>query len=186
LNAVRAFVALGSNIDPDKHIKAAVLALASHVQIVAVSNVYCTDAEERPEQPRYYNCVVEIRTEIRARDLKFRILHPIEDALGRHRTSDKFAPRTIDLDLILYDELAVNAGGLVLPDPDIIRRPFLALPLSELAPDLTLPGTPLRIAAVAAALSTDKMQALPTYTAQLRKALKNQPRTAPLESGDLN
>ena len=173
MKAARAFVALGSNIDPDLHIKAAVLALASHVQVVAISNVYCTDAEERPEQPRFYNCVVEIRTEIPAWDLKFQVLRTIEDALGRHRTSDKFAPRTIDLDLILYDELVVNADGLVLPDPDIIRRPFLALPLSELAPDLTLPEMSLRIAEVASAMRAHKVQLLLNYTAQLRKALKN-------------
>jgi 2-amino-4-hydroxy-6-hydroxymethyldihydropteridine diphosphokinase len=171
LKAARAFVALGSNIDPDGHIKAAVLALASHVQVVAISNVYRTDAEERPEQPPFYNCVVEIRTEIAARDLKFQVLRTIEDALGRHRTMDKFAPRTIDLDLILYDDLIVNADGLVLPDPDIVSRPFLALPLSELAPELTLPETSLRIAEVAFALRAHKMQSLPDYTAQLRKAL---------------
>jgi 2-amino-4-hydroxy-6-hydroxymethyldihydropteridine diphosphokinase len=168
---VRAFVALGSNIDPNRHIEAAVLALASQVQIVAVSTVYRTNAEERPEQPQFYNCVVEIRTEIPARNLKFQVLRPIEDALGRHRTSDKFAPRSIDLDLILYDDLVVNADGLVLPDPDIIRRPYLALPLSELAPDLTLPGTLLRIAEGASDLRAHKMQPLPDYTAQLRKGL---------------
>jgi 2-amino-4-hydroxy-6-hydroxymethyldihydropteridine diphosphokinase len=169
--AARAFVALGSNIDPDAHIQAAVLALAPHVQIVAVSNVYCTEAEERPEQPPFYNCVVEIRTEMPAWDLKFQVLRAIEEALDRRRTSDKFAPRTIDLDLILYDELVVDADGLILPDPDIVRRPFLALPLNELAPELTLPGTSLRIAEVASALPAHKMKSLPDYTAQLRKAL---------------
>lgn len=171
MKAARAFVAFGSNIDPDKNIKAAVLALASHVQIVAISNVYRTDAEERPEQPRFYNCIVEIRTEIPAWDLKFQVLRTIEAALGRHRTSDRFAPRSIDLDLILYDELVVNADGLVLPDPDIGRRPFLALPLSELAPNLTLPDMSLSITEIASSLHAHKMQQLPGYTAQLREAL---------------
>jgi 2-amino-4-hydroxy-6-hydroxymethyldihydropteridine diphosphokinase len=174
LKGARVFVALGSNIEPEAHIQAAVLALALRVQIVAVSNVYCTEAEERPEQPRFYNCVVEIRTEIPAWDLKFEVLRGIEDALGRHRTSDKFAPRTIDLDLILYDDLVVNANGLVLPDPDIVRRPFLALSLSELAPDWTLPEMSLRIAEVASTLRAHEMQPLPDYTAQLRDALKKQ------------
>jgi dihydroneopterin aldolase/2-amino-4-hydroxy-6-hydroxymethyldihydropteridine diphosphokinase len=171
LKAARAFVAMGSNIDPDEHIKAAVLALAAQVQIVAISNVYRTEAEERPEQARFYNCVVEIRTEIPAFDLKFQVLRTIEAALGRHRTSDKFAPRSIDLDLIVYDELVVNADGLVLPDPDIVKRPFLAIPLSELAPDLTLSEVSLSIADVAFSMRAHKMQPLPVYTAQLRKAL---------------
>ncbi len=167
----RAFVALGSNINPGGNIITAVRVLSSQVQIVDISTVYCTEPEDRADQPSFYNCVVEVRTEMPARDLKFQVLRRIEDVLGRQRSSDKFAPRTIDLDLILFGDLVVNAGGLVLPDPDIARRAFLAIPLYELAPDLTLPGTALRIAELAAALPTDKMRPLADYTAQLKKTI---------------
>ena len=65
--------------------------------------VYRTEPLGRPEQPRYYNCVVEIETGIARVELKQTLLRPIEDALGRTHTADKFASRTIDLDLIVYD-----------------------------------------------------------------------------------
>ena len=101
----RAFVAIGSNIDAAANVRAAVRALALRMPVVAISTVYRTEPEERPEQPPFYNCVVEINAEIAPLELKFQVLRPIEEALERRRTSDKYAPRTIDLDLILYDDL---------------------------------------------------------------------------------
>jgi len=154
----QAFVAVGSNINPEVNVRAAVRLLAERVQIAAVSTVYRTEPEGPPGQPSFYNCVIEVTTDIPAHEFKFKVLRAIESELGRQRTSDKYAPRPIDLDLILYDDLVLNADGLVLPDPDIRNRPFLAVPLAELAPGLTLPGTNVRIAELATALRTDKMQ----------------------------
>jgi len=168
----RAFVAIGSNIDAAANVRAAVRALALRMPVVAISTVYRTEPEERPEQPPFYNCVVEINAEIAPLELKFQVLRPIEEALERRRTSDKYAPRTIDLDLILYDDLVLNCGGLVLPDPEIASRFFLAVPLAEVAPGLILPGTGLRISRVAAALAQDKAQPLKAYTALLRRDIR--------------
>lgn len=165
----RAFVAVGSNIKPAVNVRAAIRALAERAHVMAVSTVYCTEPEGPPGQPPFYNCIVELSTGIPAHELKFQVLRRIESELGRQRTSDKYAARTIDLDLVLYDDLILNAEGLVLPDPDIAVRSFLAVPLSELAPDLTLPGTAARIAELAAALPTDKMRPLRSYTAHLKR-----------------
>lgn len=164
----RAFVAVGSNIKPSLNVRAALRALALRAPIVAISTVYRTEPEGRPGQPSFYNCVVEIRTEMRPQKLKSQVLRRIEADLGRRRTADKYAPRTIDLDLILYGNLVMDTRELVLPDPQIARRPFLAVPMSELAPDLKLPGTTAKMAELAAKLPVDGMRPLAAYTGRLR------------------
>ena len=164
----RAFIAVGSNISPQLNVRAALLALARQEQILAVSTIYRTDPESRPDQPDFYNCVVEIETEKTPEALKHQVLRRIETSLGRLRTSDKFAPRTIDLDLVLYDNLILDTEGLVLPDPEIASRPFLAACLSELAPALMLPGTTSRVADLAARLPQDNMHPLEDYTAKIK------------------
>jgi dihydroneopterin aldolase/2-amino-4-hydroxy-6-hydroxymethyldihydropteridine diphosphokinase len=165
---------MGSNIKPEENMHAALLALARREEIVAVSTVHQTEPEEVAGQPDFYNCVVEIRTEKTPADLKHGILRRIEADLGRKRTEDKFAPRTIDLDLVLYDDLVLQEDDLILPDPDIASRPYLAAGLSELAPDLTLPGTTSRIVDVAARLPKEKMKPLKDYTVRLRKDIGGQ------------
>lgn len=167
----RAFIGIGSNIEPAENVRAAIRGLARQTRLVAISTVYLTEAVGRTEQPPYYNCVVEIETEAPPADIKFGLLRGIENKLGRQRTADKYAPRTIDLDLIVYGDLTLDAEGIKLPDPEILERPFLAIPLSELAPDLVLAGYGLRIGEVAAKLPPDGMQPLPDYTKSLREEL---------------
>ena len=172
LDMARAFVAAGSNINPGTNVRAAIRALAVHTPIVAISTVYRTRAEDRPGQPSFYNCILEVRTGIPALELKFQVLRRIESDLGRRRTADKCAPRTIDLDLILYGDLVLKTTNLSLPDPQITDRPYLAIPLGELAPDLVLPGTASRMAELAASLPSDKMSPLAAYTARLRREIE--------------
>ena len=168
---VRAFIGLGSNIEPAENVQKALRLLASQVRIMEISNVYSTEAEGRPDQPSYYNCVVEIETDIPPEELKQTMLRKIELDLGRKRTEDKFAPRTIDLDLIIYGDLVQNTGGLILPDPQITTRPFLAIPLFELEPNLILSGINLAIKDVAARLKGEKMKLLKDYTQLLKKEI---------------
>lgn len=165
----RAFIAIGSNINPAENVRAAIWSLARQTRLGGISMVYRTDAIGRPEQPPYYNCVVEIETDAPPLEVKHGILRRIEDDLGRKRTGDKYAPRTIDLDLILYGDLALDAQDLKLPDPEILERPFLAIPLFELAPDLVLPGSGRPIGEIAAGLKQDGMQPLPDYVERLRE-----------------
>ena len=165
----RAFISIGSNIDPETNVRSAILRLASTVWLSAISTVYRTEPVGPPGQPWFYNCVVEIQTDMPPRELKFGLLRPIEGELGRTRGPDKFAARTIDLDLILYDELVMTTKDLALPDPDIPKRPFLAIPLNELAPGLILPGLRLRIQQAAESLSPNTMKPLTAFTEHLRK-----------------
>jgi len=166
---VQAFVSIGSNIDPARNVRAALRALTQRVEVSGISTVYLTPAEGRREQPPFYNCILEISTETNPLDLKFRVLRPSEAALGRERTSDKYAPRTIDLDLVLYGDLVLNEKDLVLPDPEIYHRSFLVIPLAELAPELILPGSSMHISELAQRFGP--MQPLESYTESLREML---------------
>lgn len=167
----RAFISIGSNIDPEINVRDALLRLASSARVTAISTVYLTEPVGPPGQPPFYNCVAELETKLAPRDLKFRLLRRIESELGRARGADKFAARTIDLDLILYDELVMTTEDLTLPDPDILVRPFLALALYELAPGLVLPGSGVRISGKVPALPRTGMKPLVDYTERIRKEL---------------
>jgi dihydroneopterin aldolase/2-amino-4-hydroxy-6-hydroxymethyldihydropteridine diphosphokinase len=172
----RAFVSVGSNINPAENVRKAIHRLALQVHVVRISTVYLTEAEGRPEQPPYYNCVVEIDTEAPPVKLKYQVLRCIEEDLGRERSEDKYAPRTIDLDLIVYDDLVMETNDLTLPDPQILHRPFLSIPLHELAPELTLPGLGLRIEEAVARLPQGSMKPLEDYTERLRRAIRHGPK----------
>lgn len=179
----RAFIGVGSNIEPEHNIRAAILRLAQDTRLLGLSMVYRTEALSRPEQPSYLNCVAEVETEALPLEVKHAILRPIENSLGRRRSDDKYASRTIDLDLIVYDDLVLDAPGMRLPDPDILVRPFLAIPLFELAPELVLPGLGLPIRDVAAGLSSEAMMPMEQFAMRLRKeaGCKNQPDRAPAQ-----
>ncbi len=138
---VEAFVAVGSNIEPRKHIPKALDLLRTHVRVTSASTFYATPSLGRPELPEYRNGVLKIETFLMPRSLKFNVMRPIEDKLGRVRSGDRYASRTIDLDVILYGEQVVEEEGLLIPDPGIWERPFVAVPLLELAPELVIPGT---------------------------------------------
>jgi len=167
----RAFLSIGSNIHPVENVQKALELLCKYVRITGVSTVYLTPAEDRPEQPSYYNCVVEVETQTPAIEIKYSILRPIEETLGRSRSGDKFAARTIDLDLILYGDLVLETETLTLPDPQIVQRAFVALPLQELEPELRLPGSGKSIREVAASLPQGGMTPLKQYTEILRKEI---------------
>ncbi|MCY3022976.1 MAG: 2-amino-4-hydroxy-6-hydroxymethyldihydropteridine diphosphokinase [Planctomycetota bacterium] len=147
---------MGSNIRPEANIPAALEKLMRAVRVTATSTFYRTAAlqrsgtgeEGRTTDPEFLNGVWKIETDLDARALKFTVLRRIEDELGRTRTADKYAPRTVDLDLLVYGDTAIDEAGLRVPDPDIRSRSFLALPLLELCPDLALADTGERLAAL--------------------------------------
>lgn len=167
----KAYVSMGSNIEPEKNIRAALKLMASRLKVRAVSTVYRTEPVGMPGQAVFYNCVAEVETEKAPEDLKFSVLRSIEDALGRHRSGGRNGPRTIDLDLIIYDGLKIKKEGLAVPDPDIATRAFLAVPLSELAPELEVPGTGLKASDMASVLDAGTMEALGDYTCDLKKLI---------------
>ena len=174
---VRAYVAVGSNIDPAANVRMAIQSLAKQAHLTGISKVYPTAALGRPghpqeSQPPYYKFVAEIETDVPPLRLKQVLLRAIENSLGRVRSADKFAARTIDLDLIAYGDWVVDEEGLKLPDPEILVRPFLAIPLFELAPDLVLAGSGRPIAEVAAGMERGGMQPLNEYAREMHEELK--------------
>jgi 2-amino-4-hydroxy-6-hydroxymethyldihydropteridine diphosphokinase len=126
-----AFVSVGANIAPQRNIRAALTALKGQTRVVGSSTFYETEPLGRRDQPRYVNGVWRIETDILAPHVKAALLQPIEQSLGRVRTGDKYAPRTIDLDLVLYEDLVIDDEDLTLPHPDI-ARPFVYFPVVEL------------------------------------------------------
>ncbi len=165
----RAFVAVGSNIDPEENVRTAIRLLSLRTRVTGISTVYLTRPEGRPEQPQFYNLIVEIETDLTPEEVKKDLLRRIEAELGRKRTKDKYAPRTIDLDLVLYDDVIRETQELSLPDPDILERPFLAIPLGELCPDLVLPRFQVSIHDVIARVSPAGMKPMGRFTQILRK-----------------
>jgi 2-amino-4-hydroxy-6-hydroxymethyldihydropteridine diphosphokinase len=135
------FVALGSNIEPEANLRRVVQLLAECCRLLAVSPVYETLPVGTTDQPNFLNAAALIETDLSPEALKGDVLQPIERRLGRRRTADKNAPRTIDLDIALYGQCVIEVGGRRIPDPDILRYAHLAHPLADLAPTLSHPET---------------------------------------------
>jgi 2-amino-4-hydroxy-6-hydroxymethyldihydropteridine diphosphokinase len=168
---VVAYVAVGSNIRPETNIPAALDKLLRAVRVTAISSFYRTPALDRPGDPDFLNGVWQIETDVAARALKFDVLRRIEKELGRKRSTDKYAPRTIDLDLIVYGDAAIAEPRLRVPDPDIRSRAFVALPLLELSPELVLADTEERLAELPVALSRPQLRADREITDLLRERI---------------
>jgi len=149
-----AYIALGSNLgDRERHLCAALEALRAlrGVREVVASRVYETDPVGPGEQRHYLNAVARVATELSPRDLLDRLL-AIERSEGRERGPVRNAPRTLDLDLLLYDEREIDEPGLVVPHPRMAQRAFVLEPLCDLAPDLVIPGASAPVSALAAAV----------------------------------
>lgn len=138
---MRAYVGLGANLgDREKSLRRAVELLDEHAEIVvlAVSGIRETEPWGPVEQPPYLNGVVALETELDPRELLDALLET-ERRLGRVR-AERFGPRTIDLDLLLYGDRVVDEPGLTLPHPRLHERRFVLEPLVELDPRLVVPG----------------------------------------------
>jgi dihydroneopterin aldolase/2-amino-4-hydroxy-6-hydroxymethyldihydropteridine diphosphokinase len=146
------FVSLGSNIDPAHNLVEAVRRLAVHCRLVAVSPVYETQPVGKTDQPNFLNAAALIETDLGAARLKDQELRVIELELGRVRTSDKNAPRTIDLDISLFNDQVLDVEGRHIPDPEILRFAHIARPLADLAPEYRHPETGQTLREIAEAL----------------------------------
>jgi 2-amino-4-hydroxy-6-hydroxymethyldihydropteridine diphosphokinase len=149
-----AFISLGSNIDPESYLPLAIRSLHSIGRILKTSKVYQNAPIDRPEQPDFLNAAVLIQTDLQPLEIRLR-LRAIEADLDRVRVEDKYAARTIDLDLCLFGDQIYRSPELTLPDPDIEKRPHLAIPLSELDPHFIHPLTHLSLEKIAGRLSKD-------------------------------
>jgi len=160
----RALIALGSNIDPERNLPAAAARLAVHpgVEVLAASGVYESPPLGRPGDPCFHNAALVVETSLGPAQLRAE-LRRVEAELGRVRGEDRYAPRPIDLDLAAYEGFAGEVEGSRVPDPEIPRRAFLALPLAEVAPDWVEPelGRPLGEIAASIDPGAERVRRLP-------------------------
>jgi dihydroneopterin aldolase/2-amino-4-hydroxy-6-hydroxymethyldihydropteridine diphosphokinase len=169
--SVVSFVAVGSNIEPERNIARALQMLQRSVTVEATSTFYRTAALGRPEQDDFLNGVWQVRSGRGALELKRDILREVERRLGRVRDEDRYAARPIDLDLILHGEAVVDEPGLRIPDPEITVRAFIAVPLLELRPGLVVPGNREPLSSIPAARRHEGLQPLAEFTNQLRERI---------------
>lgn len=132
------WISVGSNIKREESLREAIRRLRVSVGELVVSSVY-ESAAVGSGGPPFYNLVVGFETARSIRELDT-WLRSIEDALGRRRGGDKFAPRTLDLDLLTYGDCAGEYDGIALPRDEILRYAFVLAPLAEVAPGERLPG----------------------------------------------
>ena len=137
-----AFLSLGSNIQPEKNLRKAIEQLAKSSRLVAVSPVWETlPLGTTDTQPNFLNAATLVETDQTPETFKVEVIRRIEDELGRVRTADKFAPRSIDIDIMFFNDQVLDVDNRHIPDPEVLERPFVAIPLAQIAPDYRHPET---------------------------------------------
>ena len=157
------YLSLGSNIQPEQNLDKAIRLLRTRCEVVALSSLYRTPPQGFIEQANFLNMAVRITTDLEPITLKKEVLDWIESELGRQRDPlNKNAPRTIDLDISLWDEAVLEYGDKPwrVPDPDILRFAHVTVPLAELAPDYVHPLEKITLAHIAGRLSQANMTKL--------------------------
>lgn len=129
----RIYISIGSNIDAEKNIRGAVQALCELFGTLLISSVYESEAVGF-EGDKFLNLVVAANSDDDVR-LVSKALHNIEDSFGRDRSGPKFSSRTLDLDLLLYDDLVMHEDGIQIPRDEISQNAFVLWPLAEIAPE---------------------------------------------------
>ncbi|WNO60522.1 2-amino-4-hydroxy-6-hydroxymethyldihydropteridine diphosphokinase [Rheinheimera sp. MMS21-TC3] len=144
---VRCFIGLGANLaQPITQLQQALVAIKAlpNTKLVAASSFYGSKPMGPQDQPDYVNAVVAVDTTLTPLDLLNR-LQQIEQQQGRQRKADRWGPRTLDLDILLYGQDILNSERLTIPHYGLSQREFVLYPLAEIAPELILPnGTVLQ------------------------------------------
>ncbi len=133
----RGYISIGSNIDKEKHIASSILALNERFGPLIKSDIFETEAIGFSGAD-FYNLVVGFDCDLPAKSVA-KILKQIETDHGRTKSCQKFSPRTLDLDLILYGDQIINEGRLQIPRDEILTYAFVLQPLAEIAADLRHP-----------------------------------------------
>ena len=152
----RAVISIGSNIDREHNLPAALdlLRASSDLTVEARSCVYESDAVGG-EYPPFHNAAVLIETDLGPGEL-IGVLKAVEEELGRVRTADRNAPRTVDLDLTLFDDVVDPAFDI--PDPQLSEYPFVTIPAAEIAGEWRVPGLDKTLNEIAESLDVDHLR----------------------------
>ncbi|GEM02647.1 2-amino-4-hydroxy-6-hydroxymethyldihydropteridinediphosphokinase [Halolactibacillus halophilus] len=164
MSLIKAYIALGSNIEPtvDYLTKARkLLGDYDEIEIVEASRLYLTEPVGYTDQAAFLNQVVMIETALSAHVL-LQAIQTIEQQLGRKRDI-RWGPRTIDLDILLYDEEHIVTDDLVVPHPRMTERAFVLVPLSDIATDINIPETGLTVKQAVAKLTKDELNDVRLY-----------------------
>ena len=153
------YISLGSNIDREKNTRAGVEALERAFGELNLSSVYESEAVGF-EGDAFYNMVIACDSNIPVHETN-QILRDIENANDRDRSGPKFSSRTLDLDLLLYDDLILDDQGLKLPRGEILTNAFVLWPLAEIAPHLKHPETGVSYADIWSAFDKSKQDLKP-------------------------
>lgn len=155
-------IALGGNVgDVRATFGKAITGICGMAQaaLLARSSDYATPPWGDEHQDRFINACIEIETSLDPHALLF-TLHKIEQKFGRDRASERrWGPRTLDLDLIAYDDVSMQRPELTLPHPRLFERAFVLVPLAEIVPDRLIAGR--RVASALSLLSTEGIERLP-------------------------
>lgn len=138
---ITSYILLGSNLEePLKQVETALEEIQKipNSQMIATSRFYRSKALGPSEQPDYINVVTALNTELSAHQL-LEHLQSIENKHGRVRTTRRWGPRTLDLDLLLYGNRVIHTPKLIVPHPELKNRNFVLFPLADIAKDLTFP-----------------------------------------------
>ena len=132
------FLSLGSNIAPERHLVEAIRRLREFGEVSDISSAWQSHAVGS-DGPDFLNVCVRFAIPLTAADVKRSVVDAIESGLGRKRTGDKYAPRTIDIDILFYGRQVISRPGLTIPHPRLHQRAFVLVPLADLAPDFVHP-----------------------------------------------
>ncbi len=145
-----AYISIGSNIDKQANITACLKKLRNLCAVKEVSSVYETRPVGNKDQESFFNAALILETSLTPEELKSAVLNAVEKDLDRTRTEDKNAPRTIDLDISLFNQWTFTLGKRKIPDPEILQYSHIAIPLAEIAPDYVHPVTGETLSQIAA------------------------------------
>jgi 2-amino-4-hydroxy-6-hydroxymethyldihydropteridine diphosphokinase len=163
IRSASAIIALGGNVgDVRATFRKAIAHICGMAQatLMARSSDYATPPWGEENQARFINACIAIETGLDPHALLF-TLHKIEQKFGRDRASEqRWGPRSLDLDLIAYDDVKLDEPELTLPHPRLFERAFVLVPLAEIAPDRVLAGR--RVKDALAKLSVDGIERLPS------------------------
>jgi 2-amino-4-hydroxy-6-hydroxymethyldihydropteridine diphosphokinase len=133
----KVYVSIGSNTDRERHVVAALDALAERFGILDISSVYESESVGFVGD-NFFNLVAGFDSNLPVNELSG-VLRGIEHANGRVRTDQRFSGRTLDIDILTYDDCVGETGGVLLPREEILQNAFVLLPLAEIAPEVLHP-----------------------------------------------